>query len=162
MSIEEITNEDCHAVAKLKIATHSRTTKIEITIFHTDIVTTISVIFYFKRRSETSAKHIKLLRQNLDITSIHLWILALALTNGSYYLNAEFTTKFVGLFAQRCIFCLVENKLGNTIAVTKINEGHTSHLSNTLYPSGKCYFLASIRESQLSTSIASVHILYML
>ena len=42
----------------------------------------------------------------------------------------------------------------------QVNKCHTAHLSNALYPSGKRYGLAGIGETQLSTSVCSIHIYY--
>ena len=92
LCIEEVTNQDAHTMAQLQILAHSRTTQIKITILHSDIITTISIIFDSERRSLTLREHIEFLHQDFDVTSIHFRILALSFTYYTLYLNAEFTT----------------------------------------------------------------------
>ena len=145
-------------MTQLEILTNSGTTKVEVTILHTDIIATIGIILDSERWCKTLAKNIKFLYQNLYIASRHLWILTLTLTNLSLNLNTEFTAKFVGTITKFSIVSLIEYKLSQTITIAKINEGHTSHLTTSLYPSGECYNTTGILEPKLTTSLTSVHI----
>jgi hypothetical protein len=75
-------------------------------------------------------------------------------------LDAIFTTQTVSLLAEVLVVGLVEHKLGDAIAVTKVDKGHATHFTSALYPSGKRHFLTGILQTQLSTSIRSVHSVY--
>ena len=79
-------------MTQLQIFAHCRTTQIKITILHTNIITTISIIFDSERRGLTLREDIEFLHQDFDVTSIHFRILALSFTYYTLYLNAEFTT----------------------------------------------------------------------
>ena len=144
LAIEEIANQDGHTMAQFEILTNSLTAQIEITILHTDIIAAIGIILNGERRCQTLAQHIQFLYQNLNITRRHLGILALTLANLTFHLNTELTTQFVGLFTKGCIISLVEHQLSQAISVTEVHEGHTSHLTTTLYPSGQCHNTAGI------------------
>ena len=57
----------------------------------------------------------------------------------------------------------IEHQLRNTITVTQIDERHTTHLSRFLYPASQRNLATGIGETQLTTSLASIHyyILYL-
>ena len=157
LAVEEITDEDAHTVAQLQVLAYGRATQVEVTILHTDIITTISIIFDSERRSLALREHVEFLHQDFNITGIHLRILALSLAYCTLNLDAVFTTQLVSCIAQVLVIGLIEDQLCDTITVAQVNECHTTHLSCALYPSGKSYLFACIRETKLSTSITSVH-----
>ena len=131
-------------MTQFQILTDSRTTKVEITIFHTDIITAIRIILNGEWRCQTLAEDIQFFHQNLDITCRHLRVLALTLTHLTFDLNTELTAQFVGAFTELCIVSLIENELRQSITIAKVDEGHSTHLTTTLYPSGKCHYCAGI------------------
>ena len=158
LAIQEVTNQDRHTVTQFEVLTDSGTTKIQITVLHTDIIATIGIVLDGERRRLALAQDIQFLDQYLDITRRHLGILALTLTDRSLHLDTELTAQFVGLFTKRCIIGLVEHQLCQTIAVTQINESHTTHLTAALNPSCQRHLFACIGKPKLSTSITSIHI----
>ena len=127
--VEEISDQNGHAVTQLKVLAYARTAQVEITILHTNIVATIGVVLYSERRSQALRKHIEFLGENLNVASVHLRILALALAYHTLNLDTKFTTQLVGCVAQFLVVCLIEDNLGDTITVTYIDEGHTTHLT---------------------------------
>ena len=160
LAIQEVTNQDRHTVTQFEVLPDSGTTKVEITILHTDIVATIGIVLDGERRRLALTEDIQFLNQYLNITRRHLGILALTLTDHSLHLDTELTAQFIGLFTKCCIIGLVEHQLCQTIAVAQINESHTTHLTAALNPSCQRHLFACIGKPKLSTSITSIHIYY--
>ena len=129
LAVEEVTDEDAHTVAQLQVLAYGRATQVEVTILHTDIITTISIIFDSERRSLALREHVEFLHQDFDITGIHLRILALSLAYCTLDLDAVFTTQLVSCIAQVLVIGLIEDQLCDTITVAQVNECHTTHLS---------------------------------
>ena len=157
LRVEEVADKDCHAVTQLKILAHCRTAQVEVAILHTDIVATVSIVLYSERRCNTLREDIQFLGDNLDIASRQISVLALTLVYYTSHLHAVFASQFACTCAKVAVVRVVEDKLCDTIAVAKVDECHTTHLASALYPSGKCYGLAAVRETKLSACIRSIH-----
>ena len=96
--IEEVTNQNSHLMAQLQILSNTGTAQVEVAILHTNIVTTIGIVFNGEGRRLTLAQHIQLRNQNLDITRIHLGILGLTFTDNTCSLDAPLTSQLISLF----------------------------------------------------------------
>ena len=131
-------------MTKFQILTDCCATQIQITVLHTNVVTTICIVLNREWRCQTLTQHIQFFHQNLNIASRHLRVLALTFTDLTLHLNTEFTSEFIGTITKRGVISLIENQLCNTIAVTEIDESHTTHLATALHPTCKCYHAASI------------------
>ena len=103
LPIKEITDEDGHLMSQLKILAYSGTAQIQVTIFHTDIISTIGIVLNSKGRRETFTENRQSIRHNFNIPRRHLRIFALALTHHTFYLNTKLATQFIGLFTERGI-----------------------------------------------------------
>ena len=90
-------------MAQFQILAYAGTAQIEVTILHTDIVTTIRIVFDGKGRCQALAQHIQLVSQNLDVACRHLRVLRLALADNTLYLYTPLTTQTISLFAQGSI-----------------------------------------------------------
>ena len=157
--VEEVTNQDGHTVTQFKILSHNSTAQVKISVFHADIISTVSIIFNSEWRCKALAQHVELFGKNFNIASRHFSILRLALADFTRHLYAPFASHAVGLFAECGISRLIEYQLCDSVAVAQVNECHTAHLTCSLYPSGKCHFAAGISESKLTASFCSVHYL---
>ena len=146
-----------HLVAKLKIAAHSRATKVEIAILHAQVVATISVILNSERRHLTAVKHHKLLGNNLNVAGRDICILALALSHLALHLNYKLTAKVIGCIAQRSIYFIVKYYLSDAIAVAHIHKRHATHLADTLHPACQLHHFAHISDAKFSTRLSSKH-----
>ncbi len=159
MCVEKVADKNGHAMAQLQVLTDSRAPQVEIAVFHTQIVTPVGVVLNSKRRYERRAKYTKLLGCNLNVAGINLGILALAFSYRSLYLDAIFASQLVCLVTESLVVGLVEDKLGDAIAVAKVHKGHAPHFTSALHPSGKCNLFTDIGQTQLSTSVSSIHIM---
>ena len=79
-------------MTEFKILTHCRASQIKVTVFHSNVITAIRIVFYCKRRSDTLTQHIQFRNENLDVSSGHLGVFALALTDSSLHLNTVLTS----------------------------------------------------------------------
>ena len=158
LRVKEIADKNGHAVAQFQIFSYARAAQIQITIFHANIIATISLVFDCERRCLALAQYIQLFYKDLNVASFHLRVLRLTLTYCSHNLDTPLTTKSVSLFAKFSILGLVKHQLCQSIAVTQVNKRHTAHLSGSLNPSGQFHLLSGIGKSELATSISSIHI----
>jgi hypothetical protein len=51
----------------------------------------------------------------------------------------------------------IKNQLRDAIPITKINEDHTTKIADALYPARQCDVLSCLCDSQLTTSVCSIH-----
>ena len=146
-------------MTQLQVLAHSLASEVEITIFHSQVIATISVVLNGKRRSLRLIKHIQHLHNNLNITCRNIAVLALTLTHLTCNLNDILTTQFGSTLTQFGIAILAENKLSDTVTVAQINKHHTTHLAHTLHPSAERNNLVNIGDSKLATTICTIHII---
>src|SRR5574344_508044 len=97
---------------------------------------------------------------NLDLTSVHLKILALTFDNLAFCLNDELTTERIGHLDQLCRSISTYNKLSNTIAVAEIDESHSAQFSGSLHPTCKHHFFTGVPKTDLTASVSSVIIIH--
>ena len=147
-------------MAQLEVLSHACAAQVEITVFHPQVVAAVGIVLYGERWCERRAEHVEFLGHNLNVAGRHLVVLALALADRALDLNAIFTSKGVGLLKERLVHGFVESQLCYSVTVAEVDESHSSHLTQALHPSGEGYLLAGIAESQLSTSISTIHIIY--
>ncbi|EJX10025.1 hypothetical protein EVA_01865 [gut metagenome] len=75
-------------------------------------------------------------------------------------MNNIFTTQLVSLSTEVGICLFIKNQLSNAVAITQIDEGHTSHFAATLHPSSQGYFLANVFNTQFAACFRSIHNIY--
>jgi hypothetical protein len=63
----------------------------------------------------------------------------------------------ISLLAKSSVVGVVENDLSDAIAVAQVDEGHASHLSDSLHPAGEGNGFSCICEAKLAASIGPVH-----
>ena len=160
LCIEEVAYEDCHAVAQLQILAHGRTAQVEVAVLHTDVVAAVGVVLDSERRCCALRKDVQFGSDDFNVAGRKVGVLAFALVHNACHLNAVFASELACTCAKLAVVRVVEDKLCDAIAVAQVNKCHSAHLSNALYPSGKRYGLAGIGETQLSTSVCSIHIYY--
>ena len=156
--VEEVADQDGHAVAQFQIAAHRRTAQVEVAILHAQVVATIRIVLDGERRRERRAEHAELIDDDLDVARRYLVVLALAFVDDTLYLNAILASQLIGLFAKRRVDGLVECQLGDAVAVAQVNEGHSSHLAHALHPSCQRHLAACVLQTKLSTCVCSIHI----
>ena len=147
LTVEEVTYENGHAVTQFEVLTDCSTTQIQITVFHTNIIAAVGIILDGERRCEALTQDIQFPDQDFNIARRHLGILALTFADLTFYLNTELTSQFVGTLTQCSIVSLIEHQLSQAITITEVDEGHATHFTASLYPSGQCDNAAGIRES---------------
>ena len=144
LRIQEVANQDGHAVTQFKILTHTIAAQVQIAVLHANVIAAIGLVLNGERWCLALAQHIQFLHQNLNVARRHLGILALALAHITFHLNAELASQFVGTVAQFLVRSLVEHQLSQSITVAQVGECHTTHLPHTLNPSGKRHALTGV------------------
>ncbi len=149
-------------MAQLQILAYGITSKIEIAILHTDIVPAIALVLNCEGRCETLVQHIKLGYVNLYLTCWQIYILAIAFCHHTGGLHNVLTTQLLSLLLQPSRTVLIKGQLSNTIAVAQIDKSQRSQVVNTLHPTSQGNSLTYISQTQLTTRIRSVHIIFCL
>ena len=130
--------------------------QIQISVFRSDVITSVALVLDGERRGNRLVQDMDCIEFNLDLTCIHLRVLALTLDNLALYLNDEFTSERVCSLDQfsRCV-CTYD-QLSNSVAVTEVNESHSAQFSGSLHPTGKHHFFAGVSQTELAASVCSV------
>ena len=144
--IEVFTDLNSHLVAQFKVLAHCTATQVEITILHPNVISTVRIVLDGKGRSQCSIEHVQFADNNLNFTRRQIRILTETFIDRSFNLNDKFSSQAIGLFTQRGIYLFIEDQLSQAIAVAQVYEGHASHLTATLHPSGQRHLLVYIRE----------------
>ena len=90
-------------MTQFQVLANSIAAKVEVAVFHADVIATISLVFNGEWRRHTLAENVQLGSHNLNVASRHLGVLRLALTHSTLHLNTVLTTKFVSAFCELCV-----------------------------------------------------------
>ena len=142
---------------KFEIFSHAVPSEVKISIFHSDIIASISVILDSERRCGTLAENSERINNHLYVTRRDIFVFAFSFAHTTFCLYTELTSQFISFFAELRIDGLIEHELCDTISVSQINESHATHFSGALHPSGQSDLIAGIGESQFSTSFRPIH-----
>ena len=146
-------------VTKLQILANHGTTQIEITILHTQVITTIGLVLDGKWRNLRSRNHVQLLGHDLDITSRYILVFTFTFTYNADHLDNILTSQVCGFVTKSSIgLTLVKDELSDAITITYINECEAAHLTDALHPSCQGNLLANIGETKLATGLFTIHI----
>ena len=141
-------------MTEFQVFTHSGTAQIQVTVFHTQIISTIGIVFDGKRRSLRGIQDIQFGHDDFNVTGRKIAVLA-----GTFaHLDDKLTAQMIGTFTKFGVHICIENQLCNAVAVAEVDKCHSTHLTCTLHPSGQRYVFACIGESQLTASMTSEHI----
>ena len=146
-----------HLMAQLKVLTHAWATQVQITVFHTQVITSVRLIFNRERRCERRVQDIQLLHLYLNLAGRQLRVFRLTLNHFAGHLQHIFPTQPVCFLKGLC--ALIKCQLGNAITVTQVNKSHSAHFTDSLHPTCQGHCFSYICESQLATSHCSIHIL---
>ena len=134
-----------------------RSAQVEVTVLGAKVFASITVFLYGKWRSNRLVKYVDTLHFNLNFSGRNLGVLALTLKHFSADLNHIFTTQRLGLLVQFRVSATINYELGDAVAVTKVDECHSTEFAGFLNPSREGDFLSFVGKPQLTASIASVH-----
>ncbi len=147
----------CHSVPQLQGPLERRTAKVEIAIFRSDILTSVSIFLYRERRGNGLIQDIDLSDFYLYVAGWHFRVLALTFKDFPFDPNYKFAAKRGSSFDESGRSVCLYYKLGDSISVPKIDEGHTSKLTGFLDPSCKSHLLSFVFYAEFSASVSSVH-----
>ena len=102
--------------------------QVQITVLGADVLTAVTLILDCERRSDTLVENHNLRDLDLDVSGGHLRVLAFAFDDFSGHLDDIFTAKGSCCLDEACLCVGFDDKLGDSIAVAKVDEGHSSKL----------------------------------
>ena len=105
-------------MAKLKILAHRRTAQVEVSVFHSEFVAAVRLVFDCEWRRDALAYDIQFVYDKFDVAGGYLLVLGVAFGNSAYSLNDIFSAKFAGLGTQFVRRFFVEGQLCDAVTVT--------------------------------------------
>ena len=144
-------------MAQLQILPYGIASQIQVAIFHTDVITSVRIVLDGERGCLGGIEYVQLRHNDFNVPRGHIGVLAITLVDDAFYLNHILAPKVISLFAEVGVHFFIEHQLGNAVAVTKVDESHTSHLAASLNPSGQRHLFIDIGDAQLSAGVCSVH-----
>ena len=144
-------------MTQLQILAHAGTTQVQVAVLHPQVIPAICLIFDGEGRRNSRIEDIQFGNNQFDIARRQMRVLARALAHRARYLYHIFAPQLIRLFAEFSIILLIENKLGDAVAVAQIYERHSTHLARLLNPPGQGYNKPFIGQPQVSTSSCSIH-----
>ena len=116
--VEEVAYENRHTVAKLKILAHRRTAQVEVSVFHSEFVAAVRLVFDCEWRRDALAYDVQFVYDKFDVAGGYLLVLGVAFGNSAYSLNDIFSAQFAGLGTQFVRRFFVEGQLCDAVTVT--------------------------------------------
>ncbi len=113
-------------VTKLQCLLKRIPAKVQITVLGAEFLTAVTVILYCERRGIGLVENLYFRNAYFNVSGRHLRILALTLQYGSGHLYHPFTSERRSRLQQFLLSRGIHHKLGNAIAVTQVNERHSS------------------------------------
>ena len=156
LAVEVTAHLKRHLMAQFKILTHARTTQVQITVFHTQVITSVGLIFNGERRCQCRIEDIECFHINLYLAGRQLGVFRLTLNHFAGHLEYKLPTQPVGFVEGFC--ALIKCQLSDAVTVAQVNKSHSAHFADTLHPTCEGNGFSYICESQLATSNGSIHI----
>jgi hypothetical protein len=101
-------------------------TKVKITVLCSELLTAVAIVLDSERRSVCLVEDIDFSEADLNVTGRHLRVLALALDHLTGNLKYPLATKAGSCLEKSSVSVSVNYELSDAIAVTEVNECHTS------------------------------------
>ena len=108
LCIQEVADKNREPVSQFQIAAYGLAAQVKISIFHADVVASVSIVFDGEGGRCTLAENVELRSDNLDVTGGHLGVLAFAFAHRAGNLDAKFATQLVGLLTELNVNSLIE------------------------------------------------------
>ena len=142
---------------QFQVLAYTRAAQVQVAVLHPQVVATVRFIFDCEGRRNGRIEDIQFGNNQFDIARRQMRVLARAFAHRARYLYHILAPQLIRLFAEFSIILLIENKLGDAVAVAQIYERHSTHLARLLNPPGQGYNKPFIGQPQVSTSSCSIH-----
>ncbi|RMT94693.1 hypothetical protein ALP39_04863 [Pseudomonas marginalis pv. marginalis] len=156
--VEEAADAGGHARTQAQLLGHFRTTQVQEAIAQAGFFADVGVFVEWERRGFRLVQHFQLITQHFDCTGRHVRVHGTGRTQANLagdlhdVLAAHAVSGGEALGAVR-----VEHHLGQTIAITDIEEDHPAVVAATVNPSAKGNFLTIQGLVQLAAIVAAHH-----
>ena len=145
-------------MAQFEVGSHAVAAQVEIAVLHTEVIAAVCFVLNSERRCGRLVKDVHLFYSDFYLSGRHLGVLRTSFCHYAGHLKHIFAPEMVGRLAEFRVGLLIEHKLGQAVAVTKIDECHSPHFPYALHPSRQCHGLPEIGHAQLAAIVISVHI----
>ena len=157
MLVQIVTHLESHTMTQFQVLADGVAAQIQITVFHTQVVPPVRIVFNRERRSHGSIQDIQFRNDDFDLTGRDIRVFAGTFANGSRHLDNIFASQLICFLTKSGIHFLVKHQLRNTVTVADIHERHATHLTGFLYPAGQRNHQAFIGKAQVATCSCSIH-----
>ena len=147
-------------MTQFQVLAYGVAAQIQITVFHTQVVPPVRIVFNRERRSHGSIQDIQFRNDDFDLTGRDIRVFAGTFANGSRYLDNIFASQFICFLTKSGINFLVKHQLRNTVTVADVHERHAPHLTGFLYPAGQRNHQAFVSKAQVTTCSCSIHMIW--
>ncbi|CDB09896.1 putative uncharacterized protein [Bacteroides sp. CAG:633] len=107
-AVEVLAYFDGHLVTQLQILADCRTAQVQITVFHTDVVASVGIVFNGEGRSQGGVQYVQLGYNDFNVACRNVGVLAETFVHRTGNLNDIFASQVIGLLAKFGIHFLVE------------------------------------------------------
>jgi len=111
--------------------------KIEIAVFHPQLLSAIGILLDSKWRYLTAIENLHLPDLDLDLSCRNFKVLVASLPNLSKGLDDIFPSKLSRLTAECSVSLHIEHELCNAVPVAEIHKCHSSKIPRSLNPAAK-------------------------
>ena len=144
-------------MAQLEIAADGAAAQVEIAVFHAQVIAAVSVVFDGERGDVADIQNLKAVGDDLDVACGNFGIFRRAFGYCSRDLNDKLAPEAVGFVVESGVFLVVEDNLCYSVAVAEVYEGHSSHLSGALDPTGEGHAVSGVAQTQFAACVSSIH-----
>jgi hypothetical protein len=124
-------------VAQGQVPLERRAPKVEIAVFHPDLIPTVTILLNGEWWQFGRAKQLKPIGQDLDVPGGQVWVLIASLGDYTESPDYELPPEGTGLTAEVGVALHVENQLRYSVTVAQVDKGHPPKITRFLDPSGQ-------------------------
>ena len=155
--VEVLAGLDAQPVAEHEVALYGLAAQVEVTELHPQIVAAIGIVFDGKRRGLAGIQDVELGDFDFDVPGGHLGVFGFTDFDESGRLNDEFAAELASAQAEGFVRVHVEGQLGQAVAVTDVDKGHSTQVAGALNPTAQGDGLACVVGAQFAASMRSMH-----
>ena len=134
---EEPANLLGHLVTQDHVTLQGRAPQVEVAVFHPEVVAAVRDLLDGEGRYFGVVQYGDLFGRDLDVAGVHLRVLRLALDYFADDLDDPLAAHFRSRFARLGRGVLLDDDLGDAVAVPQVDEGHGAEVSHFLHPAGQ-------------------------
>ena len=144
-------------MAQDEVALQGRAAQVEVAVLHPQVIAAVRHLFDGEGRGLRLVEDGDLLGRHLDVARGHLGVLRRTFDYPARDLDDELAAQSGRSLAGRSRRVLLDDNLGDAVAVAQVDEGHRTEISHFLHPPCQGDALVDVSGSQTAARMGSVH-----